>query len=161
MWSFCLSKFLQKYLNIEVKWTCCSVVFHRSWSWQRLDRTEWPHRGGGLSVDGQQRSGQWFLETSRSTEAHFSHRKHCSPNASSVAPPLIPWHRDITLPQQVTYFHSSAASLTLKNWFNGSVVVRGAGSGVCVLTNQSRLGINEGGALKRQELKQNVSDHIW
>ena len=34
------------------------------------------------------------------------------------------------------------------------VVVSGAGSGVCELTNQKTLGILEGGALKRQELKQ-------
>ena len=33
-----------------------------------------------------------------------------------------------------------------------------AGSGVWELTNQSGLGVQEEGALKRQELKQSVSD---
>ena len=35
--------------------------------------------------------------------------------------------------------------------------VSSVGSGVCVLTNQSGLVIQEGGALKRQELKHSVS----
>ena len=35
-------------------------------------------------------------------------------------------------------------------------MLRDAGSGVCELTNQSRLGICAGGALKRQELKQGL-----
>ena len=35
-----------------------------------------------------------------------------------------------------------------------SVVVSGAGSGMCELTNQSRPSIQEEGPLKRQELKQ-------
>ena len=38
-----------------------------------------------------------------------------------------------------------------------SVVVSGAGSGVCELTSQSRLDIQEG-ALKGQKLKQSISD---
>ena len=31
--------------------------------------------------------------------------------------------------------------------------MRGAGSAMCELTNQSRLGVQEGGTLKRQDLK--------
>ena len=38
------------------------------------------------------------------------------------------------------------------------VRVSGDGSGVCELANQSRLGVQEGGFLKRKELKQSISD---
>ena len=46
--------------------------------------------------------------------------------------------------------------------WNALSVVKGAGSGVCELTNHSRLGSQEGGgALKRQELKQITGLQDW
>ena len=42
--------------------------------------------------------------------------------------------------------------------YDEQLVWLGAGSGMCELTNQSRMGIQEGGRLKRQELQQGVSD---
>lgn len=44
---------------------------------------------------------------------------------------------------------------------SSSVVVRVVESGVCELTNQNRLGILEGGSLKRQELKTECFRQRW
>ena len=55
----------------------------------------------------------------------FSHRKHCSWNASSLAPPLILWLCDITLRHHVTHLHywCLAASLARKNWFGTATLL--------------------------------------
>ena len=41
----------------------------------------------------------------KGTEAHFSYRKHCSWNASSVVPPFILWPCDITSHHHVSHLH--------------------------------------------------------
>ena len=48
------------------------------------------------------------LKRSRSapTDAPLSRRKHCSWNASSAVPLLLPWLCDITMPQHVTHLHN-------------------------------------------------------
>ena len=56
------------------------------------------------------------LKSSKSPpiEPPLSHRKHCSRNASSVAPPLIPWLCDITL-HPCQSFAQFDSSLSHKN----------------------------------------------
>ena len=79
-------------------------------------------------------------------------------NVSSLVPPLIPWLLDITMSHvciMYAYFHSRRE----ENWMlktqhcQCEVTVTSAGSGVCELTNQSRLGIWEEGGLKETGAK--------
>ena len=95
-----------------------------------------------------ERSSKFKRSKSTTTEAPLSHRNHCSWNASSVAPPLI---SDIALRHKVTHHIIHGQSSTHKLiWHSCSVVVSGAGSGVCEPTNQSRVSLQDE-ALKTQE----------
>ena len=92
----------------------------------------------------------WKLKGSKSapTEALLSHRKCCSWNTSSVVLPLTLWLSDITPCHNVTHLHDLCPAASLARKHSYSVVVTCAGLGVCELTNQKRLGIQEGGLKK-------------
>lgn len=85
-------------------------------------------------------------------------KKTLIPNAASVFPQCYLQIRDLMTSLFVTMshihiIHALAASSEELIQRSCSVVVSGAGLGVCELTNQSRPNIQEGGGpLKRQEL---------
>ena len=84
------------------------------------------------------------IEKILKTRAPLSHRKHCSLNASWLVLILIPWLCDVTLQFS-------------------SVVVSGAGSGMCELTSQRRVGIWEGEPHRDPPLKflSEEKDFYW
>ena len=88
-------------------------------------------------------------------QAPLSHRKHCSRNASSVVPPLITWLCDITLCHRVTHLHNQfpAATLAYKNCCKCCWLRR-----VWAIQSEQIIWYLGGRALKRQELKQSISD---
>ena len=87
----------------------------------------------------------------KKVEARLSHREHSSLNASPVVPPLLPRLCDITLHHRVTHLHNLC--LLRMIYHSCSVVVSGAGSGVCELTNQSRLCIQEAGPYRQSRAR--------
>ena len=93
----------------------------------------------------------WKLKRSKlaPTEAPLSHGKHCYLNASSVAPPLVPWLPDIILCHRVAHLHNLClvACLAWWDWFSTAalLLLKAVESGVCELTNQNRPNIKEEG----------------
>ena len=84
----------------------------------------------------------------------LSYRKHCSWNASSVAPPLILWLCDIELHHHVTHLHNLC--LACKNWFSTTAVFLLAELAQACVSWPIRAGYSVGeGTLTRQEPKKN------
>ena len=91
------------------------------------------------------------------TDTPLSHRKHCPWNVS----PLTLCLSDITLCHRVTNLHifCLTASLACKNWLSAAALLSSAVLGqACVSWPVRGERVIRRGALKRQELKQSVSD---